>query len=64
MSRSRTLYICALIIGWLGLWFGRQFPQPASVKEVPRSPASISISPTSAAEAKESLPPIEVEKIR
>lgn len=66
MSRSRLLYIGALIMGWTGLWIGRQFPTSHAAKELPRKPASVIVAPISVepAETKESLPPIEVEKIR
>jgi hypothetical protein len=53
-------------MGWTGLWIGRQFPTSHAAKELPRKPASVIVAPISVepAETKESLPPIEVEKIR
>lgn len=67
MSRSRLLYIGALIMGWTGLWIGRQLPATHAQKELPRKPAAVIVAPIAiepTAEAKESLAPIEVEKIR
>ncbi|MCM0607141.1 MAG: hypothetical protein KA715_13710 [Xanthomonadaceae bacterium] len=72
MSRSRMLYIAALVIGWAGLWFGRQMPHVVH-KDLKSSNRALAATIPSAEAAKiapqveaiESLPPpIEVEKIR
>lgn len=66
------LYIVALVVGWVGLWFGRQLPHqtPKDLRLTNRAVAATlqpaaKAQPVPQVEAIESLPaPIEVEKIR